>query len=70
MSTPLSPELRRKSATLTALTAIGATMMAITVASSIPAFWRGLLTGVWLSGTLVLIGWQVRLQWGYRQSVK
>ncbi|NMP24752.1 hypothetical protein [Sulfobacillus harzensis] len=58
--------LRRKAATINGLIALGATMIGVTVASPIPAFWRGLMTGVWIAGTVGLIGGQVFLQRAHR----
>ena len=57
---------RRKTATINGLIALGATMIGVTVASLFPAFWRGLLTGVWIAGTLGLIGWQVSIRRAHR----
>ncbi|MCL5116452.1 MAG: hypothetical protein M1272_04815 [Firmicutes bacterium] len=53
---------RRKTATINGLIALGATMIGVTVASPFPELWRGLMTGVWIDGTLGLIGWQVSVQ--------
>jgi hypothetical protein len=70
VSTQSTVSFRRKASMLTGLTALGATMVAVAATSPIPEFWRGLMTGLWLAGTLGIIAWQVHLQWHYRQSSK
>lgn len=59
---------RRRSAQIHGFTALGATMVAVTATSPIPAFWREIMTGLWLAGTFGTIGWQVGLQRRHRQT--
>ncbi|WP_020375898.1 hypothetical protein [Sulfobacillus thermosulfidooxidans] len=59
------PMFRRKTGMLNGLTALGATMIAVTLTSPIPSFWKGLMTGLWIAGTIGLIGWQVTFQRHY-----
>lgn len=68
MSMDAVHQFRRKSAMLNGLTALGATMVAMSAVSPYPTFWRGLMTGVWLTGTLGAVGWQVWLQLQHRHA--
>lgn len=65
---PHDQAFRRRSAQIHGFTALGATMVAVTATSPIPAFWRGIMTGLWLAGTCAAIAWQVGLQWRHRQT--
>jgi hypothetical protein len=54
--------LQQQSGWLTGLISLGATMIAVSVTQLQPAFWRGFVTGVWGTGTAVLIGLLVAIQ--------
>ncbi len=62
------PVFRRRTATLTGLIALGATMIAVTATSPIPPFWRGFMTGVWCAGTVGLMVWQAQRHRAYRKA--
>ncbi len=53
--------LRRRSATLTGLVALSATLTTMAATSSIPTFWKGMMTGIWGTVTVGLIAFQVWL---------
>ncbi|NMP24148.1 hypothetical protein [Sulfobacillus harzensis] len=52
----------QQSGWLTGLIALGATMTAVSATQLEPVFWRGFMTGVWGTGTAVLIGLLVGIQ--------
>ena len=52
----------QRSGWLTGLIALGATLTAISATQLEAPFWQGFLTGVWSTGTAVLIGWLVAIQ--------
>ncbi len=54
--------LQQQSGWLTGLIALGATMTAISAVELAPTFWQGFMTGVWGTGTVLLIGLLVAIQ--------
>lgn len=53
---------KQRTGYISGLVALGATMTGVTAVTPIPLFWRGFMTGVWVSLTIAAIVWQVTLQ--------
>ena len=54
--------LQQQSGWLTGLIALGATMTAVSATELVPTFWQGFMTGVWGTGTALLVGLLVAIQ--------
>ncbi len=60
--------LQQRSGWLVGLIALGATMTAVSATQlTSPAFWRGFITGIWASDTLILIGFLALIQFQARK---
>jgi hypothetical protein len=53
---------QRQSGWLVGIIALGATMTAISATQVEPSYWQGFMTGVWGSGTVMVIGFLVAIQ--------
>ena len=60
--------LKQQSGWLTGMIALGTTMTVVAATNPIPAFWQGLMTGIWGSGTAALIVWLVAIQVASRRG--
>ncbi len=43
-------------------------MTSVTAFTTTQPFWNGLMTGVWVSATLIVVAWLVRVNLLYRQD--
>ncbi len=59
--------LQRQSGWLIGLIALGATMTTTSATATVPAFWQGLMSGIWGSGTAVLIALLAVIQFRARK---
>lgn len=59
---------KQRTGSVTGLVALGATMTGVTASTLMPIFWRGLMTGVWLSATLATVVWLVKINLHYRRN--
>lgn len=59
---------KQQAAAITGFIALGATMTGVTVSTTMPAFWQGYITGIWLSATVGSMVWLVRIYLHYRRT--